>query len=735
METTFITIHDTSPQANIHYASSSIIDVLGYQAHEVVGKPWFDLLHPHDKPYVLKSHSDGIAQDKAAVISYARILNSLGDFITCECVFTVVYNVLVACTSIYKQNARNRIRMTQSEVVQQRFSKIPKDPRYHMLQHLTPKFESDPLPSQREKRAALILNRFSRTSPVLFATDSISDIVGISPEQINGKSFYECIHQNCIPDAIRALEAAKANDSIAYMRFYYRDPTHPEDMDDQSPSSSDTDDGGGVAIRGQSMPGAYPGSDGPDVDMRYNSPDQAPGSLNANSRTSSETSDKQTVGSNTSMFYQQSRSSSSSVPPLNEQRQRAARGNRRSPRLANNQDVMLEAVISCSSDGLVVIIRRADPALAESPSSNMQMPQQDMQAQSLFAAPWGAQPIVPGYQPQHGFAFAEHHLPHVQALEAHAAVTNGPVQPAFMNAIREVAVFAWALTGINGNISNYARGTPHSPAVPPQGFPVWDRNAQNSNVEPPYNQAMHKWAELHARNTGAPAPPLPYSEQEHDPAQYERQNRLVRDQYQNPEGPDAQGSYARRHLAGYIGEDGQGSGIGRMGYRWTAGEVETQQHPDAYRQQEQQLYQQLDQQQGFGQGHNYAYQGPPIKQENAEYGSGVFNGMGQQQAPQQFGAVQSNGFGNRSNGNGIYHQNGNGNGTFNQNGNGNGFGMGHTNGNGMNNGNYAVSNENRSGPQGSGGNSMQASGSGSGSAGGQARETSSGSSPDRYLWF
>lgn len=627
--------------------------------------------------------------------------------------------------------ANSRLELViKSEIVQRQFNKIPIDPRYHMLQHLTPKFESDPAPSQREKRAALILNRFSRTSPVLYATDSISDIIGIGHEVINGKSFYECIHPNCLPDAIRVIEAAKANDSIAYLKFLFRDPRHPEEINDQSPSSSDTDDGGGVAIRGQSMPGAYPRSDGADVEMRNGSPDDPPGLLSANSRTSSEMSDK--VGSTASMFdasqYQQSRSSSSSVPPLNGQRPRGPRSSRRSPRASNNQGLMLEAVISCSSDGLVVILRRAENSV---PEQNMQdMPQQDFRAnQSLFAAPWGAQPIVPGYQPEHGFAFDEQHLPHVQALEAHAAATNGPVQPAFMNAIREVAVFAWALTGINGNISNYARGTPQAPAVPPQGFPVWNRNATNSSVDPPYNQAMHKWAELHARNTGAPAPSLPFAEREIDPRQYERQNNLVRNQYQHFEGPDAPGSYARQHLRGFIGEDGRGSGISKMGNRWTAGEAQAQQHPEVYRQQEQQVYchldqQQQQQQQGFGQGSNYGYQGPPIKQEHTNYPAGSFNGMGQQQAAPQFGV-------NRTNGNGYPHNNGNGN--------GNGFGAGYVYGHGINfqGSNYAASNGNRSNPQGSGGNSMVAngSGSGSGSGSGDARHSSAGTSPERYLWF
>lgn len=49
----------------------------------------------------------GVELDKAAVIHYARIMNGHGQWVTCECVFTVVYDVMVACTSIYRGDARN----------------------------------------------------------------------------------------------------------------------------------------------------------------------------------------------------------------------------------------------------------------------------------------------------------------------------------------------------------------------------------------------------------------------------------------------------------------------------------------------------------------------------------------------------------------------------------------------------------------------------------------------------
>ena len=65
----------------------------------------------------------------------------------------------------------------------------------------------------------------------MYSTNAVADILGVSAEEMHGKSFYECIDENCLPDAIRCLESAKANDSIAYLRFVFRDPRRAEDLD------------------------------------------------------------------------------------------------------------------------------------------------------------------------------------------------------------------------------------------------------------------------------------------------------------------------------------------------------------------------------------------------------------------------------------------------------------------------------------------------------------------------
>ena len=98
---------DLSPDANVLFASESIVDILGYHPQEVQGKSCFDFFHPEEVPFARSVHSRGVLLDKAAVLHYARILTSDGQWISCECCFTVVHDVLVACTSIYRRGEKS----------------------------------------------------------------------------------------------------------------------------------------------------------------------------------------------------------------------------------------------------------------------------------------------------------------------------------------------------------------------------------------------------------------------------------------------------------------------------------------------------------------------------------------------------------------------------------------------------------------------------------------------------
>ncbi|CAL3965279.1 unnamed protein product [Diplocarpon coronariae] len=497
METTFMTIHNLTPQANIMFASESVADTLGFQPEEIIGKSCFDYFHPDEVMNAKTIHNRGLHMDKAAVLNYARIWHRDGYWVGCECVFTIVYEVLVACTSIYRGDARNERRALEAPAIRRLFASSPRDPRYHMLEHLSSKFRTPPQASFLEPRAALILNRFTRTLTVMYATNAVSTILGLTPEQFKDKSFYECIQENCLPEAIRCLESAKANDSIAYLRFWRRDPRREEDFDEEmreASQSSDSEDGGVVLndymdIDPNHVPeGGASASLAPPISGSGDSSASAAASVRRDdTRISSGESTDIEQDATPAIFDHggASRSSPSTfslavASPSEGRRRRVAR----SPRVAP-EPLEIEAVVSCTSDGLVVVLRKARPMM----TSVHQAAQAPRYENGLFAAPWGANPIRPQQRQ------ADFHHPSQHGLHAPQIPVGGPPLDEFMNSIREVAVFAWSLTGINGNIALYGRGVPRGEAQPPGGLPVWDPRAQPSHgYVPPHNQAAVRWS-------------------------------------------------------------------------------------------------------------------------------------------------------------------------------------------------------------------------------------------------
>lgn len=326
-----------------------------------------------------------------------------------------------------------------------------------MLSHLSSKFTLGAESQTHEPRAVLFLNRFTRTLTVMYATSGIEEILGISSDEMIGRSFYFCIAQNCLNDAVKCLESAKDNDSIAYLRFFFRDPRQDDPPDPLTSESEDdimtditssddeseasTTNGETYLSRGESSNSHSHVSNSMDTDGGSNSREP-----------SGDIADR-------SNGHSEARSDSSFL----------AAGSPYSD--ARKDAIELEAVVSCTSDGLVVWLRRARPA-QPTPTA------QPAVNNGVFAAPWARQPMFAPSLPQ---------LPPYPPGAVHPAMAQaGPppaVQNTFMQAIRNVAVFAWALVGINGSLAEYAdsRSKPVGEAQPPDSFPIWDPSPRPDN--------------------------------------------------------------------------------------------------------------------------------------------------------------------------------------------------------------------------------------------------------------
>ena len=94
---------DLSDDARILYSSDSVIDILGYTPNELVNHSVWELFPPEELPYARSLHKRKVSMDKAAVLVYCRVRSKNGDWIGCECCFTIVYDVMIVCTSVYKR--------------------------------------------------------------------------------------------------------------------------------------------------------------------------------------------------------------------------------------------------------------------------------------------------------------------------------------------------------------------------------------------------------------------------------------------------------------------------------------------------------------------------------------------------------------------------------------------------------------------------------------------------------
>jgi PAS domain S-box-containing protein len=83
------------------------VDVLGYTPDEVVGKKAWDFFESAQLEAAQAKHKRSRDMDKASVLEYCDIKNRDGNYVRCECAFSIVYNVIVACTSIYREGISN----------------------------------------------------------------------------------------------------------------------------------------------------------------------------------------------------------------------------------------------------------------------------------------------------------------------------------------------------------------------------------------------------------------------------------------------------------------------------------------------------------------------------------------------------------------------------------------------------------------------------------------------------
>jgi hypothetical protein len=370
-----------------------------------------------------------------------------------------------------------------------------------MLPHFSIKFTQPSNTQLLEPRATIFLNRFTRTSSIIYATDSIEDVIGLPASIMYGRSFYYCIAESCLPNAVKCLEGVKANDSIAYLRFWFRDPytadpapaTESDSDEAITAIMSDDIERGDLQLRDcgrmlydNQMDVAKIASD---VTTYLYGGSQSPISrIPSGDIGSGENTDEAVFGA--------SRRTRSLVSSMNPSPQIRSSTSSRPAETA----IELEAVVSCTSDALVVFLRKARFVM----SHPVNHPTKFVYDKGLRTPPRTREPTPFLFHSQQSAGFATSFAPsHSLMLTPYnsasplRAIIPRPELNEFMGATRDQAIFASALTGING----VTEGKSYSSSMPkdgcfigsngmPKHSPVDERYSQGNGMYPSQERRM-----------------------------------------------------------------------------------------------------------------------------------------------------------------------------------------------------------------------------------------------------
>ncbi|KAF9391328.1 hypothetical protein CPC16_004439 [Podila verticillata] len=228
----YISFHDLSTEGRFLWASPSITDCLGYDPEELIDKPSYSIIYPDDIPLTRIAHQENLMNDLVASQIVVRFICKDGRPVACVSNFSLCYDYIVNCTALvdtsasYKQiraHSAVMIRMVGSR--QEEFERIR---RHH--EAFAARFSWNPNIMEPEARACMILNRFSRSLGIMYASPSCEFIFKVDPEAIIGKPFLLFVRADDLGPFVEQANMAKSKNVITNLRFYFQSPNWPQEI-------------------------------------------------------------------------------------------------------------------------------------------------------------------------------------------------------------------------------------------------------------------------------------------------------------------------------------------------------------------------------------------------------------------------------------------------------------------------------------------------------------------------
>ncbi|KAI9261724.1 hypothetical protein BY458DRAFT_515724 [Sporodiniella umbellata] len=225
----WITIYKNTPSAKVVFVSDSITEVCGWEPNEIIDQLGSRLFHPDDLKSLIKIHTVNIVKERMASLVIYRFLRKDGSFVVLESVINYCYDLLITSNYLYENDTlEHGLRTSTVDEIficrptgQLQLAGAWNERQENILKIIETNqvWKEDKLVMPLEKRFCLVLNRFTESLSIVYATQCIKELVSISSEDVIGQSFFSFVHKQDIPSLRAQIEMAKEHGSVVRLRF------------------------------------------------------------------------------------------------------------------------------------------------------------------------------------------------------------------------------------------------------------------------------------------------------------------------------------------------------------------------------------------------------------------------------------------------------------------------------------------------------------------------------------
>ncbi|KAG0237534.1 hypothetical protein BGX31_003561 [Mortierella sp. GBA43] len=176
--------------------SPSGYDLLGYEPEELLGRPVYEIISPEQHASAQEFYAEYAENDLIASQIVTRVLAKDGRTVLCATVACICYDFSAAIEFAgMKHHHREYAEHSRS------------------LQALEP-----------EARVCMIINRFTMSLTIMYASSECQKVLQVDPDDITGKPILLYIRSDDLAPFVEQVDLVKTTTTVAQLRFWFQSP-------------------------------------------------------------------------------------------------------------------------------------------------------------------------------------------------------------------------------------------------------------------------------------------------------------------------------------------------------------------------------------------------------------------------------------------------------------------------------------------------------------------------------